>query len=254
MPININHAVVAICQPNNFNIPVNIPVWRYMSFPKYVSFLQTKSLYFSPIKKLQENDPYEGSITKEEFDYFEKQPDLRRQMNRYYDLDLKKTYVNCWHMNDVESQAMWKLYSSSYDEAICIQTTYQKLMNAFDEEKKEINIGCVQYIDHNIDKMYKLGENKNLLKPFMFKHKSFRHEQEVRMIYISKENLDTYPPSQNFSIDINSTIENIFVSPTPKSCWLLDVVKKITQDYGITINVSQSLPSPYNYEFIGDRQ
>ena len=36
------------------------------------------------------------------------------------------TAVNCWHINEHESAAMWDLYLKS-NEGIAIQSTYQKL-------------------------------------------------------------------------------------------------------------------------------
>jgi len=41
--------------------------------------------------------------------------------------------INCWHMNDHESAAMWKLYLKS-DEGIAIQSTYRKLKDAITDD------------------------------------------------------------------------------------------------------------------------
>jgi hypothetical protein len=38
-------------------------------------------------------------------------------------------FVNCWHMNEHESAAMWRLYSQA-DEAICVQSTFARLADA----------------------------------------------------------------------------------------------------------------------------
>ncbi len=150
-------------------------------------------------------------------------------------------------MSDAESQAMWQLYSSSYNEAVCIQTTYQKLGDALCDvpgiESNHYFIGVVKYIDHHIDEM----PPNNGFYPIMHKLKSFEHEKEVRIVYWRRnpgtsnpDLLDNYPPGINVPIDINLTIQNIFVSPIAAN-WFLDVVKNVTEKYGICIPISRSL-------------
>jgi hypothetical protein len=41
--------------------------------------------------------------------------------------------VTCWHMNECESAAMWKLYSTA-KESVCVQTTYGRLRSVLDED------------------------------------------------------------------------------------------------------------------------
>lgn len=80
----------------------------------------------------------------------------------------------------------------------------------------------------------------------MHKFKSFEHEREVRIVYWRRnpgtsnpDLLDTYPPGINVSIDINSTIENIYVSLVAGN-WFFDVVRNVTKQYGINIPISKS--------------
>lgn len=40
----------------------NVKIWRYIDFTKFVSLLDTKSLYFTCINKFE--DPFEGSTPK----------------------------------------------------------------------------------------------------------------------------------------------------------------------------------------------
>ena len=48
--------------------------------------------------------------------------------------------INCWHMNDFESEAMWKLYLKS-NEGIAIQSTYQRLIDSLSNTDLSIHIG-----------------------------------------------------------------------------------------------------------------
>lgn len=232
----------AFAQPSN----PTVRVWRYMNFAKYVSFLQKRSLYFPQLKILAKADPYEGTTTKKEFDKIENGDSIAIHCQKYRRIGLSTNYVSCWHMGETESQAMWQLYSSSYDEAVCIQTTYQKLADALPDILGVANnhyfIGTVQYINHHVDEM----PPDNGFYPVMHKLKSFEHEREVRIIYWRRdpgtENpnlLDDYPPGMLVPIDINSTIESIIVSPVAAT-WFLDVVSSVTEKYGVNLTVTQS--------------
>jgi hypothetical protein len=240
MPVNREHP--AFVQPSD----PNVRVWRYMNFTKYVSFLQKSSLYFPQMKILAKTDPYEGTTTKSEFSKIQNGDAIAIHSQKYRRIGLSTNYVNCWHMSETESQAMWKLYSSSYDEAVCIQTTYQKLVDALSDVLGVANnhyfIGVVQYINHHIDEM----PPNNGFYPVMHKLKSFEHEREVRIVYWKRdpgtENtdlLDTYPPGLQVSIDINSAIETIIVSPVAAN-WFFDVVSSATEKYGVNLTVTQS--------------
>ena len=47
----------------------------------------------------------------------------------------KYNAINCWHMNDHESAAMWKLYLKS-NEGIAVQSTYETLRDSIIDEEK----------------------------------------------------------------------------------------------------------------------
>ena len=70
-------------------------------------------------------------------------------MNRMEEINKKwpkYVAVNCWHENEHESAAMWKLYIKSV-EGIAIQSTYSKLKKSFINDEI-IFIGKVKYIDY----------------------------------------------------------------------------------------------------------
>lgn len=248
MPVDRTHP--AFPQPSN----PNIRVWRYMNFAKYISFLQSSSLYFPQLKILAKNDPFEGTTTKKEFDKVKNGDSIAIHSQKYRRIGRSTKYVNCWHMSEEESQAMWQLYSSSYNEAVCIQTTYQKLGDSLTEipeiESNHYFMGTVNYINHHVDVM----PPNNGLYPVMHKFKSFEHEREVRLVIWKRnpgtsnpELLNTYPPGLEVPIDINSSIENIFVSPVAGN-WFFEAVKNVTQKYGIRTPISKSTLALLPYE------
>src|SRR5919204_6109062 len=124
-----------------------VRLWRYMNLAKFVWSLQRKALFFARADQL--GDPYEGYYTRlhyEGADAYAKS--LLEQIKghdvkitadqikgqymhalQFYKTFITEYFVSSWHMNEHESAAMWRLYTS-LDESICISTTYSKLWKA----------------------------------------------------------------------------------------------------------------------------
>lgn len=223
-------------------------LWRYMDFTKYVSLLQTSSLFFSRADLL--GDPLEGSFTavneklRPEL-YKDKIPaeglELLRNIRK---AAVKRTYVSCWHMNEYESAAMWSLYAKS-DEAVVITSTFQKLQDVL---PKDFCIGMVQYVDYDAD----LIAEQNIFSPFMCKRKSFEHEREVRAVHIEYPESDIEgkmtwsdapsaagPAGITLSVNLNDFLTTIKVSPASPD-WYFAVVESVTKKYGVSTSVVRS--------------
>jgi hypothetical protein len=246
--------------------PFDIPssetrLWRYMDFAKYVNLLASQGLYFSRADMF--DDICEGAKgvkrNKKKWDeyflnYFRSALGSLPEgyVNRLsdQDMDLKTnkllkqlengglrnkrcTFINCWHENELESEAMWRLYSSHLENAIVIKTSFKKLYLSMGRNP-DINIGRVKYI--NLQKEY-AGVNDS----FWRKRKSFEHEKEVSAIFIDHMNLN---PGKIVPCDLSVLIEEVFVSPKSPS-WFVDTVNDINEKYGIGIKVS---PSQLNEE------
>lgn len=133
MAAQVNH--VSFLQPSH----PDVPLWRYMDLSKFADLLQRRSLAFPRADRL--GDPFEGSVPVPNALHIQKVIEDRKNGNRtdpYEMLDderlsnmaqqfshtrrqmIKSCYVSCWHMNEHESLAMWKVYSAS-DEAVCIR-------------------------------------------------------------------------------------------------------------------------------------
>lgn len=226
--------------------PDNALLWRYMDFTKFVSLLESESLYFTRSDKF--DDPFEGSYpiinvelrkTIEGMDV-EKTSKMFKAMRKYM-------AINCWHESPHESAAMWKLYLKS-NEGIAIVTTFSRLSTAI-IDKKNIYIGRVSYIDYEND-----GINaSNMFNPFLHKRKSFEHEREVRAIYNEflvepgndqKEptlnlNEDVLGHGINVSVDLKKLIHGVVVSPDSPE-WLFKLVQATVKRFGFSFDVSQS--------------
>ena len=123
-------------------------IWRYLDFTKYVDFLATSTLFFARADRL--GDPFEGSWPKQSIndrerfsvhpERFPRIANMAKGLTRY-------AAINCWHVGEHESAAMWKLYLKT-NEGIAIQSRYRALYSVLDAAKKAVRIGMVRYIDY----------------------------------------------------------------------------------------------------------
>ena len=231
MPANIKHP--SFLQPKN----ENIKIWRYMDFTKFVSLISSKSLFFCRSDLFE--DPFEGSYPKTNLKlrpliYKDMDEKIFNTMTKQFtkiSKDIKKyTYINCWHANEYESAAMWKLYSNT-KESIAIQTDYKTLKDILNEK---IYLGIVKYIDYEQDFL----PEGNLFNPFMHKRKSFEHENEVRAIIMDLK-MGEFKEGININIDVNKLIKKIYISPTAPS-WIINLTKEISKKYNINANIKNS--------------
>ena len=82
--------------------------------------------------------------------------------------------VSCWHESEHESDAMWKLYSSS-GQGIAIESTIEQLRASLGN-LQGLQIDRVRYMDFDRDSIEKGHRHYALF----IKRKAFEHEREVR--------------------------------------------------------------------------
>ena len=243
-----------------------------MDFAKFVSLLDTRSLYFTNLERLSDFDPFEGLYTRRnlEAENFFKQLDYeaipeeqRKPGTAFADRATFKmfqenspfsnlrtigkaqrriTYVNCWHESAHESAAMWKLYLKS-DEGIAIQSTVDRLKRSISEGKEfEIFIGEVVYVDFNSFAM----PVDNVLTPYIHKRQSFEHEHELRALIWGpahgKMNLNDpegAPLGLSIATDLDILVENIYASPMAEE-WFVKLLSSVCSHYKLKREVVQS--------------
>lgn len=225
-----------------------VTIWRYLDLSKFVSMLATSSLFFSRADLL--GDPLEGSFSRPTVlsrpdlianlakkhgaigDIESQSQQIAAIMSRSQQRQTKHTYVNCWHINEHESAAMWRLYSKS-DEAIAIKSRYLRLVSSLDED---CYVGQVFYLDYESDAM-PIG---NALVPFVCKRKSFEHERELRAVTtLNPVDEKALPVGIQKRIDLDTLVEAVHVSPY-SAVWFREVVVDLVQRYGLQKNVLQS--------------
>lgn len=223
-----------------FTPPRNLDatIWRYTDFAKFVSLISRDALYFSRLDHL--GDDLEGSVTAENVrrrphiygEHFEK---LVPQLAQIIRESRKTTWVNCWHMAEYESAALWATYAGKG--GLAIRSTFRKLCEAIDAPE-DVFVGRVRYIDYDTDV---IPEN-NSMAPSMFKRKSFEHEREVRAAVVqfpTQERRETAPVGLYVPVDVQQLVVAIHVSPVAAP-WLQEVVANVVEQYGLELPVVHS--------------
>ncbi|KAF5417645.1 MAG: hypothetical protein C5S38_01275 [Candidatus Methanophagaceae archaeon] len=104
--------------------------------------------------------------------------EMQRQLTSFSKDIRRFTIMNCWHINDYESAAMWNLYLKT-DEGVAIQSTFKRLTESFlNHAEHDVHIGTVKYIDYETEWL----PERYSFNPFLHKRKSFEHERELRAI------------------------------------------------------------------------
>lgn len=244
-------------------------VWRYMDFTKLVSFLESGCLYFSRADKL--GDPFEGSLPRRNVEarrvlqsgkislldrpegareQYLKHIESTGEINQYW---LKFYGINCWHMNEHESAAMWNLYLKS-NEGVAIQSTYRKLRESIIDDER-VFLGKVEYIDYEnavIDDYYDANSptpfTYNPFSTFVHKRKSFEHEHEVRALVwkpptVAEDQIghfqDTIAGGVEVRVDVTRLVERIYVAPSAPE-WFPSLVSNVAKRYGFAFEVVTS--------------
>jgi hypothetical protein len=166
--------------------PINCTIWRYMSFLKFVWLVAKESLFFSRLD--QHNDSWEGLLP----------------LPLNCDIEQKKyarfnKYINCWHMNENESDAMWKLYGNPVGETVAIKTTVGGLIKSLEKTNFTVYLGKINYEEQD-------RHVSNLYLPVTQKRKPFQHEKELRLCVSSAYNSN--PPDLTNLRQALSTIGN----------------------------------------------
>lgn len=242
-----------------FEKPENehVYIWRYLDFAGFTSLLDKCALFFASAELLRKGDRFEGSFSKANL---ELRPELYKDLGDENIAYIRKTFydtykskwskeilINCWHLNEFESAAMWSLYSSN-GRGVAIQSTFNGLKSSFVEHSNiKVYVGKVKYADY----LTEFIPENNVFYPFMYKRKSFEHERELRAICWLPStvfNEETTPEIMKelnsyggiyIPIKIETLISKIFVSPLAPA-WFKDVVVSMLKLYGLEIEVVQS--------------
>lgn len=225
----------------SFRVPENPPpIWRFLSLTKYLSILTFQQLFFCRADLL--GDPFEGSTPKwirdAEMETLPKAVQTHHSMVRRSIRE--RMYVNCWHLNEHESAAMWKSFANH--EGIAIRSTVERLKGSLRDEPKQIHIGTVDYVDYGLRHQGQPNRfaTHNVFIPLLHKRRSFEHEREIRAITCDFFNAED-PASKglDLAVDVKLLIDSVFVAPESKPHFQA-LVQKLTGSLGFNFPILRS--------------
>ncbi len=122
---------------------------------------------------------------------------------------LKRTAINCWNINEFESNLMWETYVGK-ENGIVIKSSIGRITNSFKEsEKNDEYVGKVQYLN-SFDKIPK---ELNRYEPVLRKRIQYKDEAEVRVV-TAKQNDDVFDENGvDIPVSFENLIEKIYISP-----------------------------------------
>ncbi len=235
-------------------------VWRYTTLSRLIDILYHKRLYFRRLDHL--GDHFEGQSTKKMLQ--DAEISLRRhlQSNRdireLYEKKLiayetpsdnalwRGTFVSCWHMNEHESVAMWKIYAG-INSGIAIKSSIHSLKRSIDIAAEDVYIGQINYLDYELDEI----SGNNAFKLALSKRKIYEYEKELRLVVFDKE-LVSFKEHDKLGICISvepvNLVEKIVVSPY-ESPEYKGAVEAIIKSFGMEIEVIDSIVNARPYQW-----
>ena len=247
---------------------VSVSVWRYLDFAKFATMLKDRALYFTRLDAF--GDQFEGTATRRDVELFTRiasdaveagdfTADQRDNLFSALTVATRSlrllTYVNCWHMNSVESEAMWELYTRS-EFAVAIKSTYRQVAELLSTSEEVAGflsprVGIVQYKNYETEHL-----PLDVLASIMHKRSAFQHESECRAVmhFRDEENTGSFqgtiarrPLGVNIPIALEALINEVIVAPSAP-LWFSETVQHLTFRYGfptLSVRSSSLLDKPY---------
>ena len=218
---------------------------RYMDFPKFMSLLEGRALFFADPSSL--GDPFEGALSSEVPKASLVHGDLRKGVKQVHELDTLKALggfgcgVSCWHASPDESSLMWRVYGG-VPNSIAIQSVFGTAKQAFCGPRS-VYAGEVEYLDHSREPV----RSNNIFHRVLRKREGFRDESELRFL------CSVAPPgfarpgdpvpnteeSRLVSVDLNVLIGKVVVSPHADP-WFHSLVVNFAEMFGLREKVERS--------------
>jgi GTPase SAR1 family protein len=249
---------------------LDLPVWRYLTFPKFVSLVTYQALWFAKLNILQ--DQFEGTLPipteaymrrdnekwKEIFNSSEYHQQIDNWPNDNVSSGRELTVVNCWFLGENESREMWTRYVGSND-GVAICSSIRRLRSSVNAYHEFSLIGRVQYVDFDKHLM-SMYEANQAPERALLKDQRFESEREIRIVSMSIKtpwclNMDGSPLTKeqytgknmnNFenkglyiTVDLSSLIQFVVLAPEALD-WFELLVKRVLKLFKLECPVIRS--------------
>jgi hypothetical protein len=168
---------------NSEELKDDVGIWRYMDIGRFLALICDRHLYFARPWEL--HDPWEGRVRDwlwPEGFVVGSAPAWASQL--FFEFFGSRFPVNCWHENEIESVAMWKLYTTGA-EGVALKSTVARLAKALEGEQRTIVIDRVRYAAFSRPTDFPLPLTHQT--QVFVKGPSFSHEKEVRAAILSDQ-------------------------------------------------------------------
>ena len=206
-------------EQNKLNIDFETSVFRVFSVDRFIELLADNMNTL--VRPKLWDDPFENFIFK--------QYAISKNGNKVSFEEISKLfYGQCWTLNIKETDALWRIYSKNKN-GVRVKTTLNKLYDSFYDyngiSMVSNYIGKVIYeTEENIRLFYENPDNLTdilydrpdigPIQTLLIKRKEFEHENEVRLIYRSFNQLDDLDSDiYQYPIDSNELIEEVLFDP-----------------------------------------
>lgn len=230
------------CPASIPDIPDNLPLWRYMDFPKFLDLISTRSIKMPQASKME--DPWEGlwgeaGNTQRLNDFKQSgQPGYLRMVSAKQELDMAVnlktwTYISCWNTFDTENAGLWRIYGD--DKGLAIRTTWKSLKESLSFQSEEISnlyYGPIKYYSHQTEPIM----FDSFTDHYFLKRSEFQHEKEFRLvahhkdIALSPAHSTSSPPVISLSCNPEILIEELVISPR-LSPWIANVAREVCEKF-----------------------
>lgn len=239
-------------------------LWRYMDFSKFVAMMQQGGIYFTRASNF--DDPFEAAagVASREAEWNEHyskflrgavtnpppgnsssgmtESEIDKEVLRLLE-EIKSAYASArdllvcsWHLNSIESEALWRIYCSPGAPGVAVQTNVTRLWNSLENEVGA-NVGKVQYIDFKNG--FASGDHR-----IFCKRSSLAHENEVRSVLPN----DRASPIAGRLVrcDLNDLINGVIISPYAPT-WFQKVVETTVTKFGyeFSVRASEIVEAPF---------
>ncbi|MBQ4789472.1 DUF2971 domain-containing protein [Pectobacterium versatile] len=191
---------------------------------------QKRNKISADVMKYTDEAPYHtvfGDINRKDFSY----QDLHEKMKDFID-------VSCWHSNERESMAMWKIYGED-DFSVCVITDVGRIKRSIiEKDEYKVLIAKVKYLIYENEHF----EIKHMLAQYMHKTDFYAYENEVRIIgYNPDSNIyeERREPGTFININLQELIQEIRISSTSPD-WFFDLVSSICKKFSLDVKVCRS--------------
>jgi hypothetical protein len=211
-------------------------LWRYMDLAAYIWLLSRAQLYMQRADLFASMDPMELSwglpnvAAHAGTDYAQEAARVRASLRD----SIGKYYVNCWHMNELESAAMWSIYGKS-QQGIAITSTLSAMAAQFstrdpmDADHWRIALVGVEYIDHQTTAV----QEDNAMRLLGTKSISYGYENEVRLALIPPVQKDfSAVDGVSLPIDLGTLLTGVYIHPQAPP-WFRSAAQSVSLKFGI---------------------